>query len=453
LDLKKLETLLGSNQVTHKENNKKYKLQRACFNPTPLPIVYVKSIEELAEVLRLATLENYGVIPVSGGTKLRLGNFPRKADFFLSLEKMNNIIEHEAADLTTTVEAGCNFGDFQNSLGKLGQYLPLNPPFADSASLGGIIATNSYGSMRLSNGTIRDWLIGIKVVNSNGEISKAGGKVVKNVAGYDLMKLYSGSLGTLSIIAQASFKLRPKPVKKSLVLGIFTFSSLYKGSRALLDSKLQANSLELLNSIAAKTCFPDLKIKKDEWLLIAEFAGSPQAINYQQQATKDFWANLSENILFVSETDSFYQGWHKVVDFNKSYTSQTSFSASTLPSKSIDLVFQIDRTLSTVVGDFALLAHVGNGVVRAFLREVDSITNSDVFDFENPKYIKLVSLVSSLRKSCENSGGFLVLEDDFFYKKLDTFGTPPKSFALMKTIKEKLDPLGVLNPGRFVGGL
>lgn len=451
MDLKKLENLLGINQIVTGEGNNKYSWRSKYFEQTPLPIAYVKSIEELSEVLRLATLEKWAVIPVGGGTKLRLGNEPKRADFFLSLEQINKVLEYEAADLTTTVEAGCRFGDFQGFLGKSGQYLPLNPSFAHRATLGGVIATNSYGPMRLSGNTLRDWLIGIKVVGANGEISKAGGKVVKNVAGYDLMKLYTGSLGTLCVIVEASFKLRPKAFEESLVLGVFTFSNLQVAARKILDSKLQVNALELLNHQAASICFPSLDINTNEWLLVAQFAGSSQATNYQIAMTKELWAEKAENILCLSVSDNEFIGWQKIIDFAENYPSLSQFRATSLPSDCIDLTAKIEQSLSSIINSFALLVHVGNGIVRGFVHQKELLIGEQDFNLENEKYLKLISVVENLRNFYEKSGGTLVLEDDTFYKKLDSWGKTPANIALMKTIKQKLDPLEILNPGRFVG--
>jgi glycolate oxidase FAD binding subunit len=451
LDLHKLEALLGAKQVVM-ENNYKYSWQSQYFQPTreALPIAYVQSIEELTEVLRLATLEKWAVTPVGGGTKLKVGNPPSKADFFLSLAQMNQVLEHEAADLTTTVQAGCRFGDFQASLERLGQYLPLNPSFAESATIGGVIATNNYGAMRLAGGTVRDWLIGIKVVTSDGQVSKAGGKVVKNVAGYDLMKLYTGSFGTLCVIVEASFKLRPKPAQEALILGIFTLSEVKSAARVLLDSQLQPNALELLNFRAAQICFPELELKQGQWVLAAQFAGSSQAIKHQIETTKHFWSTKAENLISVFSSDNQYLEWQNVVDFAKHYTSLGQFCASCLPSKCISLVSEIEKALSNGVSDFALLAHVGNGVVQAFINKDEFLLNNELND---KKLNQIMTTIKDLRGFCEKSGGCLVLEDDTFHNKLDSWGMSPESIKLMKTIKQKLDPLKILNPGRFVGGI
>lgn len=453
MNLQKLEQILDKSQILIQEQPTVYSFSSFNRGQNPLPILYPQTIEQLAEVLKLATIEKWSIIPTGGGTKLNIGNPPRKAALFLSTARLNQVLEHEAADLTATVQAGCNFAEFQKHLSQHGQYLPLDPPF-QNATIGGVIATNSYGSTRLGNGTIRDWLIGIKVVGADGQISKAGGKVVKNVAGYDLMKLYTGSFGTLCVIAQASFKLRPKPVAEALVLGVFAFVDLDNAARKLLDSQLQPTALELLNSKAASLCFPNLQIKKDQWLLVARFAGSAVAINHQVEANSQLWKNFSNEINVIHQSDNVYLGWDKIVNFSEKYSSSESykreinkkfgqFRMAVLPTQTTGIVSEVERLLTDGVNDFCLLAHIGNGIIEVYF-SLEENTN----DLTN-----LAVKVKELREVCENIGGHLILMNDTFENLVDCWGSSPVSIDLMRTIKRKMDPLDILNPGRFIGGI
>ncbi|MBN8721540.1 MAG: FAD-binding oxidoreductase [Acidobacteria bacterium] len=450
--LQKLASLLTEDQIGSYQHKLKY-LQ----NKT-LPIVYPHSIEQLAEVLLLANKEKLMVLPIGGGTKLKIGNPPAKADFFLSTKKLNQILIHESADLTTTVQAGTTFADFQNCLNQHNQYLPLDPPFAKQATVGGVIVTNSYGPTRLANGTIKDWLIGIKVVGADGSISKAGGKVVKNVAGYDLMKLYTGSFGTLAIIVEASFKLRPKPLDKAIILGEFTSSNLAVAINNLLSSQLQPIALELLNQQIAKLYFPQIQIKENHSLLIAQFAGSTNAIKYQQETLSTFWKNLTKEIITIYQSDKDYLSWQKLVDFAEEPNIFGQFQVAVLPSQVLALVSEITKTLNLVTKDYYLLVQPGKGTIQGFFDQ-NFINNFIINDLDNLdettayKLGELVAALSQIRNFTEKIGGHLILMDDAFIGLLDTWGTPPASVMLMKTIKNKLDPLNILNPGRFVGGI
>ena len=186
--------------------------------PSPYPPVSPSSvtvtpgsIDEACDVMRLASAEGWSVIPAGAGTWLDVGNSMRGVELILSTTKLNRIIEHEPADLIATAEAGVTFHEFNSELAKRGQWLPLDPPDDLHATLGGVVATGLAGPQRSGYGAPRTFVIGMQVVLADGRRIKAGGRVVKNVAGYDLMKVMTGSRGTLGIIVEAAFKVRPTP--------------------------------------------------------------------------------------------------------------------------------------------------------------------------------------------------------------------------------------------------
>ena len=174
----------------------------------PSLVVEPGTIEETSEVMKLASREGLAVSPRGGGTKMGLGNPPRQVDLILSTARMDGIIEHVPGDQIVRAQAGLKLEDLQENLAESDQMLGIDPP-EEGATVGGIVAANASGPRRLRYGTVRDLIIGIKVVLADGTVAKAGGKVVKNVAGYDLSKLFTGSLGTLGVIAEANFRLHP----------------------------------------------------------------------------------------------------------------------------------------------------------------------------------------------------------------------------------------------------
>src|SRR5215475_1535048 len=174
-------------------------------------VAFPRNIEELSEMMRLASGEGWRVIPAGAGTWLEMGARPERLDLVVSTAKMSRALEYEPADLTATVEAGVALASFNRTASEYRQFIPLDPFGDERSTVGGVIATASSGPLRCAYGTPRDWLIGVAVVAADGRITRAGGKVVKNVAGYDLCKLYAGSFGTLAVIAEASFKLRALP--------------------------------------------------------------------------------------------------------------------------------------------------------------------------------------------------------------------------------------------------
>src|SRR5579859_8065842 len=177
----------------------------------PRAVAEPETEEEVAAVLRFASSEGLVVIPRGGGTQLDYGAPPSRADIILSMARISGVIEHAPHDLTLTVRAGTPLVDLQRALGEARQWLALDSPLAPGATIGGIIATNATGPRRLRYGGVRDQIIGVRVALADGTIARGGGKVVKNVAGYDLPKLYTGALGTLGVILSASFRLYPIP--------------------------------------------------------------------------------------------------------------------------------------------------------------------------------------------------------------------------------------------------
>src|SRR6516164_4771035 len=183
----------------------------------PLPFVQPVSIIHLGELVRSAAAAGQGVYPIGGGTRLHLGYPPTKPGVAVDLRGLDQVLDYPARDMTITVQAGITMANLQTLLAKENQQLPVDVPLADRATLGGAIATNASGPRRYGYGTLRDYVIGISAINDEGHEIKAGGRVVKNVAGYDLCKLYIGSLGTLGVITQVTLKLKPRPDEHALI--------------------------------------------------------------------------------------------------------------------------------------------------------------------------------------------------------------------------------------------
>ena len=175
----------------------------------PLPVQRPASVAELSDIVRRCAANGDAIYPVGGGTMLGWGLPPTKPGLAIDLRGLDQVIDYPARDMTITVQAGISIARLQEILRAERQQLPVDVPLPDRATIGGAIATNASGPRRFGYGTLRDYVIGISVVNDRGEEVKAGGRVVKNVAGYDLMKLYTGSFGTLGIITQVTLKVKP----------------------------------------------------------------------------------------------------------------------------------------------------------------------------------------------------------------------------------------------------
>ncbi|MCH7713672.1 MAG: FAD-binding oxidoreductase, partial [Chloroflexi bacterium] len=209
--------------------------------------------QAVSQTMAWAFSENLAVLPRGGGTQMALGNIPGKMDLVLDLRRLDAVLDFQPEDLTVTVEAGIALTTLQDALAQGGMFLPLEAPLAQKATAGGILAANTSGPRRFAYGLPRDWLIGIAVVSANGTETKAGGKVVKNVTGYDLNRLYTGSLGTLGVIVEATFKLAPLPAHSQALAAPFdSIGAALEAGRDLLDQPYSPQGVQVLNGEASR---------------------------------------------------------------------------------------------------------------------------------------------------------------------------------------------------------
>ena len=239
----------------------------------------------MAAVLKAADDARAAVIPRGSGTKLALGNVPSDYRVCVSTIRLDKVLEYTPADMTVSVQAGIRLAELQKTLAEENQFLPLDPPNGETATIGGILASNSSGPLRAAYGSARDLLIGIRVAHPDGLVTKAGGKVVKNVTGYDLNKLYTGSLGTLGVIVEANFKLQPLPAVQKSVLAALPAKAASKAVDALVDSVLMPSSVELFDSCALSSLSANGTASGERGLLV-RFGGNAKAVDRQIQDTK-----------------------------------------------------------------------------------------------------------------------------------------------------------------------
>jgi len=418
----------------------------------PKAVAFPESIQEIGEALRLAAGKNFSVVPMGGATKIAFGNPPLRADAVLNLSRMDRILEIDLDNLTLTVEAGAKLLMLQKSLAERQCFIPLDAPLLDS-TIGGVLATNSSGPKRLLYGSARDITLGLKVVLPGGEIVKAGGKTVKNVSGYDMTKLYIGSLGTLGIIAEATLRLLPIPEKEAiLILTCKDVLQAWSAASQIIHSDLLPSSFLLFNERAAAV-FPDSKISipAGELIVLIGVEGAEEAVEAQIQricsvSEKGGISNIQllqasligETWKAINEIQSYLAGRSKSVVFCK---------VSTSLSRGAGLFHRIESLSSERALSTAILGHLGTGIFHIFFL-LDEGTSS-------PGELRIVEAISALRKEAEEAGGSLVVESapPVLKKEIPVWGQPGPSFSYMKAIKNALDPLNLLNPGRFYGGL
>jgi glycolate oxidase FAD binding subunit len=378
--------------------------------------------EQLAAALHIANEAGLAVIPRGGGTKLGWGNPPSRADVILSTAHLNKMLEHAWADLTVTVEAGCAIQALQETLAQHGQRLALDPLWPERATVGGVLSTNDSGALRLRFGALRDLIIGVTIALPDGTLASSGGKVVKNVAGYDLPKLITGALGTLGVITRAVFRLHPLPRgSRSFSIPAANPDETQKLLLSIQDSKLA--------HVALQSHFS------------ADLPPSSDILFEGTQAGLDSQSSQLRALCHSAQPSEFYPGvWNARQElWSFSNPKETAIAKiSTLPT---DLAHTLE-----------LLQRSGNS---AYLRwkSLMYATGLGWLRLEGCPD-DLHRTLTTLRVDIEKMRGSLVLlHRPVALPPFDAWGTPGDSLGLMKAIKHQLDPANTLNPGRFLGGI
>ena len=417
----------------------------------PSAVAVPRSVEELSGLMRVASERGLRVVPWGGGTKMSLGNPPSSIDLVVAMTSLNGLIAHAAADLTVSVQAGMTLGGLQERLAEQGQYLPLQVPLPHRSTIGGCLATAVSGPWRLAYGTPRDWLIGSSVVLADGTQAKSGGQVVKNVTGYDLNKLYTGSMGTLAVIVSATFKIAPVPAHSGTVVASFpSIDAAMTASQRLLSLAYLPRALQV---VAGKLgpWLPQLASEEtDGAYLLAEHAGGAQAVTAKLAETRRLLTEagaLSVQEMAVQETaleEPADRGlWQAVTDLGWDDGHPETLLLRAVPQPS-QLPFLVSAVQSGPWAPGRMAADPGYGLLRMHWPG----------DGEALSPEQMVDVINHLRGWTVSIGGYLVVERCPLSVKeqTDVWGEV-EGGALMHRIKQRLDPQGILNPSRFVAGI
>ncbi|HEY9665390.1 MAG TPA: FAD-binding oxidoreductase [Coleofasciculaceae cyanobacterium] len=432
----KLESIVGESAICDWENltpTWKERIAKAITSDNvPSCVVYPNTVEELKDVITSAYNNSWRVLPCGSGSKLGWGGEAKDIDLVVSTERLNRVINHAVGDLTVTVEAGIKLAELQEILSKENQFLPLDPAYPQHATLGGIIATADSGSWRQRYGGVRDMLLGISFVRSDGELAKAGGRVVKNVAGYDLMKLFTGSYGTLGILTEITFRAYPIPEAAGTVVLTGAEDAIASASQTLLASALTPTAADLLSTQLVK----QLSLGQGLGLMV-RFQSVQESVSEQSSRLLEIGQHLGLHGTLYTDADEATL-WRSLSEQigPASQDSAIACKIGVLPTAAVTTLTKLDAlTSATGLG----LIHAGSGLGRLKLTGVAATPDA----------------IAELRRHCQAYRGFLtVLEAPTALKQqLDIWGYNGNALKIMREIKQQFDPKNILSPQRFVGGI
>jgi glycolate oxidase FAD binding subunit len=392
------------------------------------------TIEELGESVARRAGEGHAIYPQGGATAIDFGGIPRRPGVAIDLRTLDRVIDYPAADMTITVQAGMTLSALRSTLADQGQRLAVEAPEPDRATIGGIYATNTSGPRRFGLGRPRDQIIGVRYVDPEGEIIKGGGRVVKNVAGYDLPKLLTGSMGTLGIIAELTLKVRPLP--EASALAWVRFRRLADAAQAierLNTSGTRPVAIELLNAPGARRVGRVGELPVEDWVVVVGFEDNASSVAWQVDR---LMLELGRTDLVVRQGDDSGPLWSALVESQAAIDGPITFSSNLKPSSVPSFLQGVDPDR------WEIQAHAGSGIVRGHA-------------VGQPDLEALAPEVDRLRAEAVRLGGNLVLPrcPTAWKERLRVWGQPRADWAIAERVKAALDPSGVLNPGRFVGNI
>jgi glycolate oxidase FAD binding subunit len=398
--------------------------------------------------LKEANTENWSVVPFGSGSKQQVGNALKRFDVALSLAHFDRVLEFEPQDLVVKVQSGCRLAALQECLAQHGLCLPIDPPWQDSATIGGIVSTHDSGPLRFSHGTIRDYLIGISLVQPGGAWTKFGSRVVKNVTGYDMCKLYTGAFGTLGVLLDFYFKLKPlPPFERTVVVKMKGFAEAAQAVAKLSSSPLLPAAVEWLNPAALEFVNRSMELTQGEpgYAVVARFGDVENSVQWQVEQLENLWDGLTAQGVIVSDAREQSLLW-QVLREDRPWLEHGSWNAklkvNCLPSHLAATAERLEAAGKALNAETRLKAHAGSGVIRAYLS----------FDASASTAVRFQQELANLRAALKATRGTAIAEwvPGPWKDEIDVWGYDFKDKALMQQIRQQYDPRRILNPGRFV---
>lgn len=425
----------------------------------PAAAVFARSVEEIAELLKFAAAEKLAVIPCGAQTKLGVGMRPARYDIALDLSRMNRVLAYEPRDLTLGVEPGMKFSALALTLAGEKQLLPLNPPFMTHATIGGILAADSPSPLRHSYGGPRDYVLGLEFVTGDGVIAKSGGRVVKNVSGYDLHKLLIGSLGTLAVITRANFKTFPMPPEQVVfVVALDDAAAALNFCSLLARSPLGALQVDVISPEAAQIFAAQsgvqIALPEKQWCVVISAAGNARVVERHRRELPAMAAqSKASGLVALGDTMQSMKVAAALLGRVREFpalalsanASATIFRIAVLPS-AMTAVAQRLKTMAAEQAMPAAMVLRPHGLIYfAILPPVGDATT----------FGKLAKFSEAIFRAADELGAKARIEfaPTELKRTVNVWGTPWPDFELMRRVKKVFDAGNVLSPGRFAGSI
>jgi glycolate oxidase FAD binding subunit len=403
--------------------------------------IFPKTEQEISAVLEYANTKKKTVFTMGGGTKRGYGGVLEKADILLSLAQYTGIVEHNPGDMTLTVKAGTTFQEIQNYLAPYKQKIPLDPFIPEHATIGGIVSANDCGPKRLEYGSARDNVIGLRMVYPDGTLIRSGGKVVKNVAGYDMNKLFIGAMGTLGVVSQVTVKLRPIAKYESILFVSFSernVEEIRAFATKVLDSTIEPISLEILNPTLARKL-----TNMNQYTLLISFEDVKSSVHYQEDFIKKIIPDKTTlRSLSQNEAKSFWDNFyhHQPNGLSNISTTEAVLKIGVVNLDAIKILQEAELIADACHVSIEAHGGLGTGICHLTIRG----TNEDI-----------LSAIQHIRKSAVKHGGYAVVKHLPFSlrEKINVWGEKTPVQFLYEGIKQKIDTNRILNKNRYVGGI
>jgi len=446
--LERLERFAGEDRITAQaEALERYEVDGA----RPLAAVEPASADELVELVRFAAAEKLAIIPTGSGTKLHQGMPPERYELAVDLRRLNRVLAYEPGDLTVSVEAGTRLRDLAGVLNEQQQFLPLAVPYASQATIGGILATNSPSPLRERYGGARDFVIGMEFVTGDGRRAKSGGRVVKNVAGYDLHKLMIGAFGTLGIITSANFKTFPLPRAMGTWTAEFAEpSGALRFRAAVAQSRLRPHAFDLACPEAARLLALNSGTSRAQaarWMALIMAGGSDRAVERHGREFERLASAAGASSFARLAPEESAARRERLQEF-PALVAEASAAATLVKCSVVPSQFPALQEQARQIAD-------GHELRSARIVRAAGLIYCALLPESRQLIARVAIAAAELFEAARQAGGHAVIErcPTELKRRVNVWGAAGEELKLMEKLKAVFDPAGILAPGRYLGGI